>query len=574
MTTVSKRLDAIDKCASWLAEQQRSNTGTKLDWPYNRDAIQFRSSNDDSNVGVYAIRDIGEGEVLIEIPLDACMKEGHGLLLQSSPALKALVDDLSDHHERYLYQKSVGPRDILNRVNGCQLLLSELKMALLLSLVHYEKQAAVLEKNRAARRCEPVEAIGRALQYWSPFLDTWPPNCNEIPQNWSKQNLEQISGTPFHFFASSLQQELKRIWESSVSPAIEKSKMFGSDLPEALQKCFFDAVAFVRSRSHMSEEEADFDSRLFGGPTPILLPLIDLVNGAAEDQFINSDLERVLDGSTNLSLLATRRIAAGDEIIHGYGEMGNLQYFERFGFVPVDIKSKHPTLVPFDIIVALEVPPSLLPDIGDKFRWQQLDRRGHTRENLINSGYHNMHFGLVGNDLATRAYRTQEKVDGIIKMDLIPQVKNLFLFANGLLMDGLNDQGDKEPWEFAKVVVDVIDYNLRKIPGELVNTHDLQCLENEETPRIRRTAACARILTREIILKWRHAVCVKYSLYDWAEEANVLVIPVDSKTSCQACMASVRLRTCTRCLEVKYCSVQCQKEHWKEHKVVCKKGSV
>jgi hypothetical protein len=90
MATVSKRLEGIHKCASWLAALQRSKTGTKLDWPYNRDAIQFRSFKEDSNIGVYAIRDIEEGEVLFEIPSDACLKEGHELLFAVFPSIEGI----------------------------------------------------------------------------------------------------------------------------------------------------------------------------------------------------------------------------------------------------------------------------------------------------------------------------------------------------------------------------------------------------------------------------------------------------------------------------------------------------
>lgn len=36
----------------------------------------------------------------------------------------------------------------------------------------------------------------------------------------------------------------------------------------------------------------------------------------------------------------------------------------------------------------------------------------------------------------------------------------------------------------------------------------------------------------------------------------------------------VKLKKCARCLRIKYCGSECQKEHWVEHKLVCKKDGL
>ena len=41
--------------------------------------------------------------------------------------------------------------------------------------------------------------------------------------------------------------------------------------------------------------------------------------------------------------------------------------------------------------------------------------------------------------------------------------------------------------------------------------------------------------------------------------------------ACANCGAASRLKKCARCSGVLYCGKECQREHWMEHKVVCKK---
>jgi len=43
--------------------------------------------------------------------------------------------------------------------------------------------------------------------------------------------------------------------------------------------------------------------------------------------------------------------------------------------------------------------------------------------------------------------------------------------------------------------------------------------------------------------------------------------------SCDACrQMSVRLKACSRCKTTRYCSSQCQKSHWKAHKLICREA--
>ncbi|KAF8515642.1 hypothetical protein JB92DRAFT_2717112 [Gautieria morchelliformis] len=47
-------------------------------------------------------------------------------------------------------------------------------------------------------------------------------------------------------------------------------------------------------------------------------------------------------------------------------------------------------------------------------------------------------------------------------------------------------------------------------------------------------------------------------------------LPLDKIKKCQVCGGGGKLRLCSRCAERAYCSVECQKRDWKEHKPSCK----
>merc|ERR1712098_654381 len=69
-----------------------------------------------------------------------------------------------------------------------------------------------------------------------------------------------------------------------------------------------------------------------------------------------------------------------------------------------------------------------------------------------------------------------------------------------------------------------------------------------------------------------------------AEKGNVLVTADETlntvtiasgksaERTCAFCgVVQLKMKICSRCKQVNYCSGQCQKSHWKEHKRQCKK---
>lgn len=172
-----------------------------------------------------------------------------------------------------------------------------------------------------------------------------------------------------------------------------------------------------------------------------------------------------------------------------------------------------------------------------------------------------------------RRYRHQDPSK--FKINTTPQLHKLFLFAIVLCMNEnalkeIPQEPYIESWGCGKVVVEIINFALARLPGR-TNDQDLLALESSGLTGNEHTAACARILERENLLKWRHAICVQYDLYRYEKEAELQSVPFDSQKICYTCMASIHLRKCTRCREIRYCSVECQREDWPEHKELCDK---
>lgn len=64
----------------------------------------------------------------------------------------------------------------------------------------------------------------------------------------------------------------------------------------------------------------------------------------------------------------------------------------------------------------------------------------------------------------------------------------------------------------------------------------------------------------------------KYPMLNSGQSENTGIVEDESKGTCAAdeCPVAKGLRMCTGCREVKYCSVNCQKSHWKAHKSYCR----
>jgi hypothetical protein len=70
------------------------------------------------------------------------------------------------------------------------------------------------------------------------------------------------------------------------------------------------------------------------------------------------------------------------------------------------------------------------------------------------------------------------------------------------------------------------------------------------------------------------AIAKKKGLYRKARAHIPVAFNLDNKIICSLCDSrsekGIKMKKCSRCLIAYYCSVECQKTHWKEHKKVCK----
>ena len=185
----------------------------------------------------------------------------------------------------------------------------------------------------------------------------------DLPMLWDSASLEHLSGTsllPPDVRAADVAAAAERIFEEDVRPMMVAAGE--TYLPTATHRrdIFTAALAWVSSRTlqgRMSYEHGAAGAggllpylRADGPPTsskpggvgPFLLPLFDLINHSTEPAPRNTILERVdgdgrADGDGNaldaFEMRATRDIAAGQEVVHSYGDHGPAELLRTYGFI-------------------------------------------------------------------------------------------------------------------------------------------------------------------------------------------------------------------------------------------------
>lgn len=236
------------------------------------------------------------------------------------------------------------------------------------------------------------------------------------------------------------------------------------------------------------------------------------------------------------------------------------------------MKRGEPVLHPLDIVY-LHAPKELIPDDAD-LHWRKLQKFGFTSENLHEESYLAQPFVLHADEDDMRYYRRLPQTAKWMEGSPCPQIMQFVNFAWSVLANekelmGIKQEPYVEPWQPGTVIIKIVDYALAKLKTSS-NVFDVKLLETQ-TGNLR-MGTYARMLDRELLLKWRHAICVRNYLYDY-DETGVEPVPALSRPSlfCFTCYSSFRLKRCTQCHEVCYCSVRCQKEDRPEHKKLCKR---
>lgn len=243
----------------------------------------------------------------------------------------------------------------------------------------------------------------------------------------------------------------------------------------------------------------------------------------------------------------------------------------KFGFVP--LRRGQPVLHRFDM-VALLTPRELVPHETDP-RWRKLDKFGFSADHLKEESYFARTFALIANDDDMTYYRRLPETAEWLEGHPCKQISTLINFAYGILANEKELMGIKqdpwlEPWEAGVIVVKILDHALGQLSTPS-NEHDANLLQSTTHTGNQRMGTYIRMLDRELLLKWRHAICTRNFLYEY-EEAGVTRLPSFAipNISCKTCWSSFRLKKCTQCQVTYYCCVQCQREDRREHEQFCR----
>lgn len=241
------------------------------------------------------------------------------------------------------------------------------------------------------------QGIRTVYTYWSSFLETLPQDWSHLPMFWNTTDLELLQGTSFHALTVRFQVEMKQVFQHVLVPVVllafqqQQQHKYDSEgidndtqssFVSVLETKFYLALAIVNSHAHAKDTAETTSStatgtistststtRAFIEPVPIILPIIDLVNGMRDEKDCNAELIGYpLLGCYQLVVTKDGGIPKGTEIILNYGEnqLSNLDFFVKFGYMPLTTstteggKPGYPTIVPTDF-VTLPIPRSQRP---------------------------------------------------------------------------------------------------------------------------------------------------------------------------------------------------------------------
>uniref|UniRef100_A0A7S3PTL4 MYND-type domain-containing protein n=1 Tax=Chaetoceros debilis TaxID=122233 RepID=A0A7S3PTL4_9STRA len=615
---ISMRQKAIQKCVSWIEESFNDNEPI-----YDRGMITFQAlsvaknvnhedtkmheseggtekkiDSEDSNMfGVFAKRDIHAGDrrlsALITVPNRAIFSCSNSWLRNENvPKVQSLMDNIMETYDEFSkesYAKSeVKEHDFYRICDGRIVMKGEIRLTVFLTLLF---SCMSMKKGGTSMAVDSnlKKELERLVDKWSPYLNTMPQNFHSLPPFWPKKDLINIRGTSFSRYISRLQEELVENWRVVIAPSLAKAGIYGSDndndtdqkdtstrdnsegTPIRSLPLFYQlAVGVVQSRTHgcsestFSEDDEDDDfmgmNDLFGmfsgggdgGASVTLHPLLDLLNGERSEEHVNVKMNGFDDG---VKIFALRDIKAGEELIVHYEDAITMSYLQRFGFLP--LRKGLPDINTCSLF--LYVPPHLVPDPRDLYRWELLNEQGFSTKTISSQVYGAGPFALHYDNKQMQRYR-QTLVPPGLQNNASPHLDKIYNFAAVLVDD--EAEHAQQCIDMGKIVVEILDYFLNQLETTS-NEDDFNLVCNRSGNLLLGTYM--RMLEREVITMWRHAICTRHSLY-----GSIAHIPPAASKCCYICKATFHVKKCTRCKEVSYCSVRCQKEHWRNgHKEVC-----
>ena len=114
----------------------------------------------------------------------------------------------------------------------------------------------------------------------------------------------------------------------------------------------------------------------------------------------------------------------------------------------------------------------------------------------------------------------------------------------------------------------MIDYRLEQHPTDSLEEDQAKLSGQHGNMR---TGTYYRILERDLLHQWRHAIGQVYDVYG-ETLLGQKILPLRVDTACDTCKSSLSpLKKCMQCKQTAYCGRKCQVEDWKgEHKQICK----
>ncbi len=570
-----------------------------------------------SNIGFFAKRDIRleEAEVsrtLVLLPYSAVLNCTDSTLQEDNiPLLRSILNDTMKEYDIYAnaaFEKNkMKEYDFYKHNNGRICHDGEIRLTLFLTILFCflescssSEEGKVLDINIDSAPL--YDELKRITVKWAPYLETLPTDFTSLPPFWSKNELQNMEGTCFAKYISRVQNEYIENWYNVIRPSLVNAAALchddvssgdsmlmkvppeEADEPDQdqntkmskLPSYYTRALGIVQSRTHGSGSMSEYGltdllGRIDGLSMNVVLhPLLDLVNGERGDEHINTEMT-YNPRQRCVELKAIRDIKAGEELIVSYGEAVSLSYLQRFGFLP-----KRNGLPDLECTCLFKsMPHCLLPDQRDKLRWKKLELHGFHKENLASEIYGTEPFNIIYDNNELRKYRKSELYT---PHTCPPQIDHFTTAASVLLMNekslkGIPQEPYLESYENGKMMVSIIDLWLSQF-NTPSNDFDFALVKKQSGNL--RMGTFMRMMERETLIKWRHAICIRHGCYDydmeWVEPGVDHFPPLGSKTCCYICKASFDVKTCTRCKMVHYCSVKCQKEHWQRgHKEVCGK---
>jgi SET domain/MYND finger len=568
---LDERKRAIESCIQWADEfGRRRHKDDEYPHVMEMEKIEILSSNvaattsfRPSMLGVFARENIKEGEVLWTIPEKCVLSESHPLLEDIASgcvdlAMKVYRDNVAEKWKTA--QKQHNPWISFHKSKGRVFADNELRLGLHMTILIFVHR---LRKNGSQ---SIGGTLGDATAHFGFYLDTLPQTFESLIFHWSDEELEFLYGTASHALSQLLQHEVQENWEQTFQdvlvPYLQRQLKQDEIDQTMLHQSYIHAICIIYSRMHALDVVANVTSK---SNTSCTCPLVDLLNGD-RDESPRCNTHLVHFPGIHVALQATRDIEAGHELAFSYGQVSNQVFISKFGFIPLN-QAGYPTINELDVVHILP-PPRLVWDESDP-RWSSLtserDGKALERRHVIDiCAEEGTPFALMGDAGSIAKVRGSDTWKP-------PYLNNIHLYAMLSLTDPDEEENLVEPWEPGAIILDMIDFRLDQFPTKSMK-EDKELLAQTQTGN-RKTAILYRIVEREILTMWRHAIAKQHDVYgETNSNGNKYEPLLTEKDGCCVCQTALAgpLKSCTRCKAVHYCSKGCQKEDWKAgHKEAC-----